>query len=461
MRDEINGLYANTHLTCSGGGKAAIKLLSEKEILDILSHIADSKFNPKKEIEPTLFRHTFETLNKAVTKVYGNLEFDHPDYDFAQELRRNNAVFAAFKTHREQNDLHKLLTDNKGNLRSFTEFKKASEPVIGDYNVNWLKTEYSTAVMRARVAQQLRQAESEKHLYPNLQWLPSTAPNPREAHRPFYWMIRSQEDPFWQKNLPGSVWNCQCGLKSTAEPVNNVGPQDGNVSVVSMPGLDNNPTDGALFSQSHPYFTEQYGGAKKACEALILRGDSKGINHRYVEEDFPKGYRSGGRLYIFEKYRDDFKNKVLSKNEIEVYLKNRNMSRLLAKWGDVVRMHPKSDDKDLRDIFFVGAKENKIPDTSVGHANIAEYFELKQSDACSKTSVHNSIRGAGDQADNVVIFFTKEIDRKELLSALKGQLNQKPNVDKVWLLLGKDVPTKKTTRGEIMKWPQNDDTLLR
>ena len=111
------------------------------------------KFDVRDDIDPDLFEHTRRHLDEAVESGLGaEIRFGDPDPEFLRELKRNNAVFAAFKAHREQNDLAALLTDDEGNLRSYDSFRKASEAVIGQYNADWLHTEYVTAVSAARTA---------------------------------------------------------------------------------------------------------------------------------------------------------------------------------------------------------------------------------------------------------------------------------------------------------------------
>lgn len=50
---------------------------------------------------------------------------------------------------------------------------KAARPLIGKYNDQWLRTEYNTAVLRARSAVQYRDALRTKALYPSLEYLKS------------------------------------------------------------------------------------------------------------------------------------------------------------------------------------------------------------------------------------------------------------------------------------------------
>ena len=162
--------------------------ITEEQINQALKNIYNRVVDTTKEIEPTLFKHAQQNLNKSVDMAFGSVEFGTPDYDFVNQLKNNNAVFAAFKTHREQNDLIPKLWDDKGKLRSFEEFKKANKHIVSKYD-HWLRTEYNTAVVRARNASNFKKFNRDADLYPNLEWLPSTSMEPRDAHRKFYGLV--------------------------------------------------------------------------------------------------------------------------------------------------------------------------------------------------------------------------------------------------------------------------------
>lgn len=234
----------------------------------------------KNEIEPNLFHHTWSTLNKAVDKSFGKVEFGNPDFDFVHQLKNNNAVFAAYKTHREQNDIIPNLVNDKGQLRSFGDFKKANEAITSKYD-HWLKTEYDTSVLRARNAANFQKFTRDADLYPNLEWLPSTSVEVRGEHVPFYHTIKPINDPFWSKNYPGDLWNCKCGItNSDKEPTATTPPAD----YPTTPGLDENPgITGALFSNTNAYVTNAHDGADKAVETFvkkeILKARRKEIKH--------------------------------------------------------------------------------------------------------------------------------------------------------------------------------------
>lgn len=266
-------LYGPAVAAFADGDSEPVPLISGKVVDRALRRIYAADFDPENEIETNLFHHTLSSLNEATEKGFGKISYKHPDYEFLQEVKYNNAVFAAFKTHRQQNDLFAQLCGSDGTPKPFAQFKKDVEPIIGNYNINWLQTEHTTAIKRARLAVQLKQFEREKHIYPNLKWLPSMAAVPRESHKPFYNRVWAQGDVFWRSHRPGDEWGCLCGLTSTDEPVTG-----GKISAKDMPaaspGLDNDPAaDGCLFSETHPYITEGYGSLKARRELAVQAAD--------------------------------------------------------------------------------------------------------------------------------------------------------------------------------------------
>jgi hypothetical protein len=61
------------------------------------------------------------------------------------------------------------------------------------------------------------------------------------------------DDPFWQSEYPGCIWNCQCDAKTTdREPTEN-----STLERVPVPaGLEGNPaTTDEVFTGRHPYYT--------------------------------------------------------------------------------------------------------------------------------------------------------------------------------------------------------------
>lgn len=236
-------------------------------------------FDVRHKIEPELFRQTWYKLNEAVDKGVGKeVKLGDPDYRFLHELKTNNAVFAAFKAHREQNDLAALLTDENGKQRSFNDFRKASEVIIGKYNVTWLQTEHAKAIRSARFAVRFRGYLDTIDLFPNGKWLPSRAAEPRESHMLYYYNIRSLLDSWWKTHYPGAEWGCKCDMENTDEPITHIGDRPVSPEEISTktdkqvvsPGLDRNPAfTGSIFTDNHPYIKEGYPEAGEAVKQFI------------------------------------------------------------------------------------------------------------------------------------------------------------------------------------------------
>ena len=190
---------------------------------------------------------------------------------FIEQVRGNNEVFSAFRTHRMQNDMAARLVDADGNLKPYDKWKEDIKDIADHYCDRWLQTEYDTAILRAHQAADWQQFRDESDVFPNVRWMPTTSPEPDVYHQQ-YWKAKLTlpvNHPFWKEHRPGDRWNCKCSLRQTDEP-ETTGYVADFKPVPKQPGLDNNPADdGKLFSDSHPYYTEAYPGARKTVKKFI------------------------------------------------------------------------------------------------------------------------------------------------------------------------------------------------
>lgn len=214
--------------------------------------------NVRDEIQKDIFRETLRLFNLAAAKGISEAYDEAAITDeFLEQIRHNNEVFSAFRTHRMQNDIAKQLLDDKGQLKSFRQFKLDVAPLTGKYCDRWLNTEYNTAVIRAHRAADWKHFEAEKDVYPNLRWMPTTSVNPDPVHESFWShkLTLPVDDPFWSYHHPGERWGCKCTCEQTDEPVNDIGGATADYKDTASKGLHGNPAEtGKLFSEDHPYF---------------------------------------------------------------------------------------------------------------------------------------------------------------------------------------------------------------
>ena len=181
------------------------------------------------------------------------VEFGKKNIDFINQFKYNASVFSAFKNHRQTGEIVSLLTDADGKLRSFSQFRKEANQVSKDYNQKWLQTEYNTAVRAARAAANYKKYLESADLYPNLEYMLSTAPDKsrRKIHEGWVGTVLPIEHPWWDTHMPPSDWNCQCSVAPTDKPETAVPA----VEDPKNPVFRNNPGKTAQFIKlaEHPY----------------------------------------------------------------------------------------------------------------------------------------------------------------------------------------------------------------
>lgn len=236
--------------------------------------------------------------------------------ELAARFNANLSRFAAYKAHEATSRIRQA------------EDPGAARATLRRYNT-YQAAEYNTAVTRARTAKQWEKFSSDNNvrLFPNIRWIPSRSANPREAHRRFWNRIWPKDDPFWNENTPGSLWNCKCDWEQTSKPAT-----DGNPSArIAHKGLTGNPAKtGQIFTDSHPYIAkapkvtldEQTAARYPSLQHLIDTDTTK------FRLDF---YRDNGGFLETNLAR--IKEGNLNKQEMEKFSKEHSMCVTLATNG--------------------------------------------------------------------------------------------------------------------------------
>ena len=359
-----------------------------------LLSIYSKDFHPASEIEVNLFSEIWATMNKAAREGFRQSRSADPDEDFRAAILHSNAVFSAFKVHRMQNDMARLLLDSNGNLKPFEQWRKEVMPIASHQVGTWLRTEYDTAVLRARQAADWRQFEREKDILPNLRWMPSTSVHPGADHKRFWGTVRPIGDSFWSEHHPGDRWNCKCGLSSTDDPVTPVpesSPKD-----KPQPGLENNPgKDGKLISDKHPYVAHAYPGAKEAVERLMEKLEEEEGHYTLIPTE-------RGRLRIHDGH---------GKRERE---ENIRIGTYLA-------------EKHGYEIDLLDNPQN-VPSADSFNRTLGVEQEYKVNSTPTKNSIDRLIRDGKGQADDIVLWIDSDISLGDLRDAITSRVKRAENI---------------------------------
>lgn len=285
-------------------------VFDDKALQRALKHIYEKDFHPMTEIEENLFNETFRAFTEATNDGVSQSSAEVPT-EFRQKMDQGNAVFSAFKVHRMQNDIAAQMYDSNGVLKPFEQWKKDVHPMLDHHVEHWLKTEYDTAVIRARQAADWQRFEQYADILPNLEWMPSTSANPGADHKVFWGTILPINHSFWNVHRPGDRWNCKCSLSATDEPPTGAPRESTDPKNQPAPGLDNNPgVDGRLFSDTHPYVSNAYKGAKEAVKAFLTERVYKKEDTFYADPKTGKELDRTGKFFIDPAYGKRLKTSV-------------------------------------------------------------------------------------------------------------------------------------------------------
>lgn len=257
-----------------------------------------------KAIDADLYRRYSETLRKAVELV-------GVDETLQDRWMANVSRFAAYKAADATRRIAEAVMEN-GALDDGLNPLHAHR--------RYLAAEANTARTRARTGKQWQQFNDadRRRLFPNLRWVPSRSAMPREAHQLFWDKVWAKDDPFWQRNQPGTLWNCKCDWEETDDPVSTDEekklPNGRSVDdyTIKVRGLDGNPAEtGQIFSDDASYVRDcEYGelvehiyqgiseydrltasGDYKEMQFDWSSGAYKGVHKRHIDHSDPKEER--------------------------------------------------------------------------------------------------------------------------------------------------------------------------
>lgn len=415
---------------CAGSPRNDLgEVIFSADILEgFLRKIYDG-FDVSREIEPSAWREVLRILNEGAVKglTQGGVRQHTPQ--FLQAIKHSNEVFSAFKCHSMGVKMAERLHDKDGNLRPFKEWREAVQPIASHHVGAWLKTEYDTAVLRAHQGSLWQEFERNKDILPNLRWMPTTSVSPENVHKG-YWTSRLTlpvDDPFWQDNHPANRWNCKCSLEATSDKadtghVAEMARQDN----TAQQGLENNPRDGHLFSDKHPYFPDSCSSCpfkkqsklKNWIGRLFNGGDGKEdcYNCPYIDESIDQAKLKElieERRQLYLKYKGDPEYKDVEFNE---------------KTGGVKAMHKEHNLDDKKGFYELNAQNagynnghsvilDKEDHSILNQKNVEGLWDgLKFEIAGAESSKENNIRNAlkhcakKEGAEIAVLYFPNEFD---------------------------------------------------
>jgi SPP1 gp7 family putative phage head morphogenesis protein len=199
--DDCEGKSSQLNLSISDSfkdllntGKKAFKHLHEK-----------GSYNPKdlqtEQVYKDLMNQTFEAFNFAIS------DNDMPEV-MRTALQDDARLFGGLKTHAQLFEASKLLLDDKGNLKPFSQLSKEFDKLNITYNENYLEAEYEFAIGSSQMAAKWDEfSDNERY---ELNYRTAGDGKVRPEHAALNGITLPKSDPFWLYYTPLNGWKCRC-----------------------------------------------------------------------------------------------------------------------------------------------------------------------------------------------------------------------------------------------------------
>lgn len=169
-----------------------------------------------------------------------------------KHLQTNVYQFAAAKNRNEMKLLTTAITDEKGAVRSFNDYKKEAAKIMDSHRGQYLRAEYNLAVAGGQMSSKWADFEPDDLL----QYSTAGDARVRDDHKALDGIIKPAKDAFWNQFYPPNGWNCRCDVDRVI--YGSITPDDELPSNDSVPPLlrTNLAKNGLVFPEDHPYFKD-------------------------------------------------------------------------------------------------------------------------------------------------------------------------------------------------------------
>jgi len=130
------------------------------------------------------------------------------DGSLRKSLQEDVFLFSGLKTHAQLFEASRLLTNDRGLRKSFSEFEQDFQRLQSTYNSAWLEAEFNFSNAAATMADKWNRMDDDPNF--DLQYRTADDERVRQSHEVLHNTTLPKEDPFWDSYYPPNGWNCRC-----------------------------------------------------------------------------------------------------------------------------------------------------------------------------------------------------------------------------------------------------------
>jgi SPP1 gp7 family putative phage head morphogenesis protein len=212
-------------------------------------------------LDVTTYLKTARKLSEGMFDGYGKdfskVVYASEDYYMLKSLSDNIYIFSAAKTYQQTREISSLLvTKSETGLERtlFNDFRKQAKEIFLNYNENYLRAEYNSAIAQARTASQWQEITREADHLPMLTYHTVGDGRVRPTHQTLDNIARPVKDKFWDTYMPPNGWNCRCTvLQDSDTPQTSLKDFKAPTDVPDIFKF-NAGKERIVYSKKHPYF---------------------------------------------------------------------------------------------------------------------------------------------------------------------------------------------------------------
>lgn len=214
MREKYGAFHAAVHMLYEG---ETLQLAADEDAPSVDPSVFDAVadlifkaggFDINQVKDPAARKLMRETANAINRGVDAHLPTDVPD-TLRYALEENGFIFSGFKTFHAMREIGLSLVNDKGEIKSYSDFQADVLKLNAKYNTNYLYAEYKHAIGTCQMAAKWQKIEADGDRY-LLQYRTAQDERVREDHALMDGITLPPSDPFWDKYYPPNGWGCRC-----------------------------------------------------------------------------------------------------------------------------------------------------------------------------------------------------------------------------------------------------------
>lgn len=287
---------------------------------DVVRRLFKEQGLPDELIEREIVSLQGDAFAQSIEDSFQGVEWNSPDYEICETLKRNTWNFSAAKNYNDLIRLNSLLLDDKDNIRSWSAFKREARKVVGD-SMRYLETEHRTVTIAAQKAAKWAEIQRDKYLFPFVQFDVVMDKHTSDICRPLHDVVMSVGNPLLEAYYPPNHFNCRTSVRRLRR-----GKETKNIILPEIPEAfkNNAGISGLVFTDVNKYIENApkqalNEGNKAYVKTLIKQAKLNLIGKKVMRNDL---YEGGDSPIIFSSrgIKDAINNPVEGKDLY--YLKN-------------------------------------------------------------------------------------------------------------------------------------------